>query len=150
MKHELHDVLDSMHYDEEWFWGEYRVLSGFERREGGQGVVQFMRWTRTDEPVAVKFFLSQAAHEAEIQLYAVDGLRSIMPRVLKYADAGCIKSATGYAFPACMVMERGESLKEWCEHAQPKFLTVVDVRPRCVCWPACLRMCPVACMHGQG
>lgn len=125
---DLHDVLDLMHYGSEEFWGEYRVLSGFERRGGGQGVVQFMRHMWNEDLVAVKFFLSHDAYDAEMALYAVDGLRGMMPRVIKYADDGHVKTAAGYAFPACMVMEKGESLKEWREHARPEFLTVVDVR----------------------
>ena len=128
MRVRLRDELDVMHHTEELFMGMYQVLSGFERREGGQGVVQYMRRVRTDEPVAVKFFLSSAAFTAEMQLHDVPCLRSMMPALKAVGDGGQVRSKREFDFPAFMVMERGESLKEWRERVQPELTTVVDVR----------------------
>jgi len=105
----------------------YRVLSPREQREGGQGVVHFMRWARTEEPVAVKFFLSQVAFDEEMQLYAEERLRSMMPVMRDAMRAGEVKSFSGYAFPAFVVLERGESLQDWRRIVQPRITTVVDV-----------------------
>jgi hypothetical protein len=37
-----------------------------ERRSGGQGLVQFMRDSNSDEAVAVKFFFRKAAFDSEV------------------------------------------------------------------------------------
>lgn len=124
LQHELILMCDR----QEQFMGAYRVLSPVEQREGGQGLVQFMRWAHTEEPVAVKFFLSQATFDEEMQLYAEERLRSMMPVMRDAMRAGEVKSFSGYAFPAFVVLERGESLQDWRRIVQPRITTVVDVR----------------------
>ena len=125
--------LDHMRRHDELFLGQYAVLPWTERREGGQGVVQFMRSTRAEEFVAVKFFLSETAYDTEMQLYEVDVLRSMMPEIrmeLRNVDAA-ERSNRGYAWPPCIVLEKGESLQEWKARTQPAFSTILDVRPCC-------------------
>ena len=124
LQHELVGMCDR----EELFMDAYRVLSPREQREGGQGVVQFMRWARTDEPVAVKFFLQQTTFDEEMQLYAEVSLRSMMPVMREAMRAGKVKNRSGYMFPAFAVLERGESLQEWRRNVMPQTATVVDVR----------------------
>ena len=122
--------LDHMRRHDELFLGQYAVLPWTERREGGQGVVQFMRSTRTDEAVAVKFFLSRTALETELELYDVEVLRSMMPAVkheVRNADKA-ERNSRGYPWPPCIVLEKGESLQEWKAKTQPAFSTIVDVR----------------------
>ena len=122
--------LDAMHEHQELFLGRYSVLPRTERREGGQGVVQFMRNTRSEAAVAVKFFLSRAAFAAELELYGVGVLRGMMPEVrLKVRnDDAAQRSSRGYAWPPCIVLEKGESLQEWKARTKPAFSTVLDVR----------------------
>ena len=115
---------------DERFLGQYAVLSWTERREGGQGVVQFMRNTRAEIFVAVKFFLSHKAYDTEMQLYKVDVLRSMMPAIrleLRNGD-NVERSSRGYPWPPCIVLEKGESLQEWKARTQPAFSTILDVR----------------------
>ena len=130
-KAKLITELDHMRRHNELFLGQYALLPWTERREGGQGVVQFMRSTRAEEFVAVKFFLSDTAYETEMRLYKVDVLRSMMPAIrmeLRNADAA-ERSSRGYPWPPCIVLEKGESLQEWKARTQPAFSTILDVRP---------------------
>ena len=132
-KTKLITELDHMRRHDELFLGQYAVLPWTERREGGQGVVQFMRSTRAEEFVAVKFFLTDTAYDTEMQLYEVDVLRSMMPAIrmeLRNVDAA-ERSSRGYAWPPCIVLEKGESLQEWKARTQPAFSTILDVRPCC-------------------
>ena len=129
-KERLTTELDHLRRHNENFLGQYAVLPWTERREGGQGVVQFMRSARTEEAVAVKFFLSRNAFHAELELYRVDVLRSMMPAIrleLSNAD-GAERNSRGYSWPPCIVIEKGESLQEWRARTKPAFSTIVDVR----------------------
>eukprot|EP00892_Ulva_mutabilis_P004530 jgi/Ulvmu1/2449/UM136_0001.1 len=127
-KERLMNELDGMRARDERFMGQFAVLPWTERREGGQGVVQFMRSTRTDDAVAAKFFLSQKAFDTELELYQVDVLRSMMPKVqleVRNAD-GEERNGRGYPWPPCIVLEKGESLQEWKAKTKPAFSTIVD------------------------
>ena len=129
-KERLKTELDHMRRRSENFLRQYAVMPWTERREGGQGVVQFMRSARTEEAVAVKFFLSRTAFDAELTLYRVDVLRSMMPAIrleLNNAD-GAERNSRGYTWPPCIVIEKGESLQEWKAKTKPAFSTTVDVR----------------------
>ena len=122
--------LNAVRKHRELFLGKYTVLPWTERREGGQGVVQFMRSKRSDVAVAVKFFLSRTAYDAELELYRVDVLRGMMPEVqLTVANGDAAeRSSRGYAWPPCIVLEMGESLQEWKARTRPAFSTILDVR----------------------
>ena len=151
-KERLTTELDHMRRHNEQFLRQFVVLPWTERREGGQGVVQFMRSARTEEAVAVKFFLSRSAFDAELELYQVDVLRSMMPAVrleLSNADAA-ERNSRGYPWPPCIVIEKGESLQEWKAKTQPAFTTIVDVRmpsrTRATQMPKpCIALLPVPC-----
>eukprot|EP00892_Ulva_mutabilis_P004133 jgi/Ulvmu1/2091/UM124_0006.1 len=127
-KKQLIGELDLMRQNSELFIRQFAVLPWTERREGGQGVVQFMRSTRTEEAVAVKFFLSRAAYDSELDLYKVEVLRNMMPAVrMDISNAnGEEQSCRGYPWPPCIVLEKGESLLDWKAKTQPAFSTIVD------------------------
>ena len=130
-KERLRTELDHMRRRGELFLDHYMVLPWTERREGGQGIVQFMRCTRTDKAVATKFFLSRRGFETELELYEVDILRSMMPAVqLTLSNSNAAdRNSRGYPWPPCIVLEKGESLQEWKAKTKPAFSTIVDVRP---------------------
>ena len=125
--------LDYMRQSDERFLGQFAVLPWTERREGGQGVVQIMRSVRLEEFVAVKFFLSRAAFDAELELYRVEALRNMMPEikmeVSNNESSEIERNSRGYPWPPCIVLEKGESLQEWKAKTRPAFSTIVDVRP---------------------
>ena len=146
LQHELVRMCDG----EELFMGAYRVLSPQEQRVGGQGVVQFMRWARTEEPVAVKFFLSQATFDEEMQLYAEESLRSMMPVMREAMRAGQVRRSSGYVFPAFAVLERGESLQDWRRNVLPQTATVVDVRALLTCMYPCRLSTSVSLSAARG
>ena len=117
--------------------GAYRVLSPQEQRVGGQGVVQFMRWARTEEPVAVKFFLSQATFDEEMQLYAEESLCSMMPVMREAMRAGQVRRSSGYVFPAFAVLERARVCRigggTFCRRRPPWWMCMPFLR---ACTPA--------------
>ena len=42
---------------------------------------------------------------------------------------GQVKASTGYVFPPCIIIERGESLDQWAKReAQRDFVTTLQVR----------------------
>ena len=129
-KQRLTAELNAIRRHGELFLRKYAVLPWTERREGGQGVVQFMRSTRSDDAVAVKFFLSETAFAAELELYGVGVLRGMMPAVrLKVGNGDeAERNSRGYPWPPCIVLEKGESLQEWKARTQPAFSTILDVR----------------------
>lgn len=130
-KHQLGYELDHLRHTSELFLGRYVVLSVHERREGGQGVVQFMRSALSEEAVAVKFFLSRSAFEQETALYSNEVLKGMMPatrEVVGNTD-GVAVSSRGYQWPPFIVLEKGESLQEWAQREEARYSTIMDVRP---------------------
>lgn len=77
----LEHALDNMCAAEVAFMGEFRLLGPMERRGGGQGLVQFAIQLRTNDPVAIKFFMNSRAFECERDLYSQVHLRGMMPAV---------------------------------------------------------------------
>ena len=139
--------LDHLRSTAELFLGKYVVLSTHERREGGQGVVQFMRSVVTEEAVAVKFFLSRSAFEQETALYSNDVLKGMMPatrEVVGNVEGGAM-SLRGYRWPPFIVLEKGESLQEWAQREEARYSTIMDVRSLsffllfCQCFSFCVR-----------
>eukprot|EP00892_Ulva_mutabilis_P003554 jgi/Ulvmu1/1570/UM110_0033.1 len=143
-KERLMTELDGMRARDEQFLGRFAVLPWTERREGGQGVVQCMRSTRTEQFVAVKFFCSRAVYDTELQLYKVDVLRSMMPAIqMEMGNAdGAARNSRGYPWPPCIVLEKGESLQEWKAKTQPEFSTIIDA--------LCLITQRLEALHGSG
>lgn len=126
--------LDCMRSYGEFFLGEYEVMSRQERHRGGQGVVQCMRGVgkRSGIDVAVKFFLSSEDFDTEFNMYKVEELRSMMPRIdreEKNEDLG-LKNSRGYPWPSFIVLEKGQSLLEWKKQLrnEPDVSTIVNVR----------------------
>jgi serine/threonine protein kinase len=65
----------------------------------------------------------------EQALYASADLREMMPAVrdiLPNSD-GALKTADGWTFPPCIVMEKGEALDDWAARIRPDFPTVLMV-----------------------
>jgi hypothetical protein len=129
----LEDALDALHALRQPFMGQFELLSSIERRSGGQGLVQFARSQDTPGEFAIKFYTHRAAFERESALYCVDALRSMMPATHEILpndgrDGQPIEhSPTGFAWPPCIVVERGESLDEWARRETPDFITIMQV-----------------------
>jgi hypothetical protein len=107
--------------------------------------VQFARGVNDGKDYAIKFFTAREAFEREDALYSNKVLRDMMPAV-KMIEAnadGRIRSRSGWPFPPCIVIERGESLDKWAERLRPDFPTILQARaPH---WPPpSLRTLPVA------
>ena len=109
----------------------------------GQAVVQFAE-DREGVAYALKFFLDNEAFHSEAYLYASYGTAlphpskasgpgmpvgpaQFLPRVQCVRDCGC--DPQGARLPPCIVMEKGESLHEWCNRADPDLFASVAVRP---------------------
>jgi hypothetical protein len=93
--------------------------------------LQFARGVRDGKDYAIKFFTLREAFEREDALYSNKVLRDMMPAVqLIEANANSsIRSPSGWPFPPCIVIERGESLDKWAERIRPDFPTILQVRP---------------------
>jgi serine/threonine protein kinase len=91
--------------------------------------MQFARGWHDGEDYAIKFFTVREAFEREDALYSNAVLRDMMPAVkLIEANAdGGLRSASGWPFPPCIVIERGESLDKWAERLRPDFPTILQV-----------------------
>ena len=90
--------------------------------------LQFARDDETGDDFAIKFFTLRENFDRESQLYANPALRSMMPAVravVPNAD-GAVRSASGWSFPPCIVIERGESLDKWAQRIEPDFVTILQ------------------------
>jgi hypothetical protein len=116
-------------HSREPFLGRFVFLNAMNRRRGGQGMVQFATRLDGGGGVAIKFFLRMAAFEREENLYTRPELRTMMPAVIgmERNASGAIRSPSGWPFPPCIVVERGESLDEWALRIVPDFPTVLTV-----------------------
>lgn len=116
-----------------------QVLSAMERRSGGQGLVQFVRAVNSEEAFAVKFFFKSAAFDAEVALYQDPVLRGMMPATRGFVgnDARDVCAASGYAWPPCIIIERGESLQEWRKRENEDFITTLQVQAHLSIMPTC-------------
>ena len=77
---------------------------------------------------AVQFYTHREAFDAELQLYLDPTLQQLMPRrheVLANADDG-VRTPSGFVFPPCIVLERGESLDEFARNVEYEFITVMQ------------------------
>lgn len=113
--------------------GRYVPLGPEQRRAGGNGAVQFAVVRETGEHVALKFFARRAAFLRTEALYKHSALREFMPHILAIEampeedDSGIPSAAIadddhpGYTFPPCIVMERGECLRDWAAAQRPEF-----------------------------
>jgi serine/threonine protein kinase len=109
--------------------GRYLMLSSVDRRAGGQGVVQFARGNGSAKEYAVKFYTQFEAFYRERDLYMEPCLREMMPatqEIIGNEDAA-IRMPTGFVFPPCIVIEKGESLDVWALRERHDFVTVLQV-----------------------
>lgn len=126
----LEDALDWMAASGRPFLGQYTVLPAAERRRGGQGVVQFVRSRASGEEFAVKFYAARTSFERERALYMDASLRTMMPATRAFIGNynGAVSGPNGYVFPPCIIIERGESLKEWAKReSATDFITNMQV-----------------------
>ena len=82
------------------------------------------------EEFAVKFYAGRSAFERERRLYMDPALRPMMPatRAVIGNYNGAVRGPNGYRFPPCIIIEKGESLKEWARReARPDFITTMQV-----------------------
>ena len=149
----------------------------------GQAVVHFAEDSGGVE-YALKFFLDREAFLTEARLYSacgtpLPGIASItslarpaapavqessglelpaaaarfLPRIEAVAD-DC-RDPSGAPLPPCIVMEKGESLQDWSNRAEPDLFAAVAVRCAaqycCACWAgrarcaASVRTCGLKC-----
>ena len=56
-------------------------------------------------------------------------LRDMMPavRMIEPNSDGHVRSRSGWPYPPCIVIERGESLDKWAERLKPDFPTILQV-----------------------
>lgn len=109
----------------------YAPLGADQRRQSGNGLVQFAVARETGEHVALKFFSRRAAFLRTEALYKHSALREFMPHIIAIEtladdeDSGTQSVAIGdnveYTFPPCIVMERGQCLREWAVVQRPEF-----------------------------
>lgn len=87
----LEKALDNLCLTDTLFMGEFKVLGAMERRQGGQGVVQFAVHVKRGDAVAIKFFLNRNAFKCEEELYTVKDLKKMMPAIslLENNDSVC-------------------------------------------------------------
>lgn len=91
--------------------------------------MQYARGDHDGLDYAIKFFTMPEAFEREDALYNNKVIRDMMPAV-KHIEAnanGEVRSASGWPFPPCIVIERGESLDKWAERIKPDFPTTLQV-----------------------
>ena len=116
----------------------------------GQAVVQFAE-DREGVAYALKFFLDIEAFHSEADLYAacstaaqhpstgaVLGMPAGPAQFLPRVESMCKSSSDprGALLPPCIVMEKGESLQEWCNRAEPDLFASIAVRPTSIKLPA--------------
>lgn len=71
------------------------------------------------------------AFKREAQLYANPAFKELMPATLAIAandDGG--ERMRGYAWPPCIIIEKGQSLNEWAHANRSDFVTIFQVRIR--------------------
>lgn len=111
--------------------GRYTPLGPDNRRVSGSGVVQFGIAADTGEHVALKFFARRAAFLRTEALYKHSALREFMPHIIaietlaeddeSVGHSVGIADSAEYSFPPCIVMERGECLRDWAVLQRPDF-----------------------------
>jgi Protein kinase domain len=121
--------LSHMSDVKEPFLGTYLVLSAAHRREGGQGVVQFVQRISDQRDFVVKFLFDSACFARESEFYRHTSIRNVLPDVeAMSANAdGCVRCSNGFAFPPFIIAERGESLNEWTQRVAPDDVTSMFV-----------------------
>ena len=93
----------------------------------GTAVVQFARHMHQVKPAyALKFFQSQKALDAELQLYESDAIRQLLPPIMTMLKEGGA-TADGVALPPLLVVDSGEGLDEWFRRVKPDFLEAATV-----------------------
>jgi hypothetical protein len=98
--------------------------------DAGQAIVQFATSTQDQGQYALKFFIAPEEYEAEANVYGNAALSKLLPRLTACIEnkVGVLVDPSGKKLPPCIIMERGESLDEWCRRNQPDFLTSMRVR----------------------
>jgi hypothetical protein len=93
----------------------------------GQAVVQFAKGVYSDDEYAIKFFVRADIFEAERSLYHNATFSDLLPNVDGFYSNEDLGTG-GHALPACIVMEKGESLDEWSRRRRPDLYAAMPVR----------------------
>lgn len=88
----LKSALDQASQHQELFLGRFELLGENDRREGGQGVVQFARVKATGAGVAIKFFWNRNSFDCEERLYSRPALRGLMPAITLIENNDAVRS----------------------------------------------------------
>lgn len=115
----------------------------------GQAIVQFARSAADgcQRTYALKFFLKQKDFESEKAFYRNSPIGKLLPMLAGLVEDGELKDLDDHALPPCIIMERGESLNEWCKRRKPDIWGVMPVRHALLvsCWK--LEKLPVYYLH---
>ena len=77
---------------------------------------------------ALKFFLKEKDFESEKSIYRNSPIGKLLPMLAGLVEDGQLSDPDGHALPPCIIMERGESLNEWCQRRKPDIWGVMPVR----------------------
>ena len=93
-------------------------------------MVQFCRSVHDTREYAIKMFAVPTAFAAEAAMYKDSTISNFLPRVEAMHDGNDadITDPAGSALAPCIVMEKGESLNEWSERAEPDLFMSIAVR----------------------
>lgn len=96
----------------------------------GQAIVQFARSATEgcQKSFALKFFLKEKDFESEKSIYRNSPIGKLLPMLAGLVEDGQLSDPEGHALPPCIIMERGESLNEWCQRRKPDIWGVMPVR----------------------
>jgi hypothetical protein len=84
----------------------------------------------------VQFYTHREAFDSELELYSDPTLQQLMParhEVVPNGDGRTV-SPSGFPFPPCIVLERGESLDEFARNVAYEFITVMQARAPPAAW----------------
>jgi hypothetical protein len=89
----------------------------------GQAIVQFARSATegSQKTYALKF-------ESEKSIYRNSPIGKLLPMLAGLVEDGQLQDERGHPLPPCIIMERGESLNEWCQRRKPDIWGVMPVR----------------------
>jgi hypothetical protein len=88
---------------------------------------------------AIKVYAVREAFDAEAAMYNDEGMRAFLPRAeaIHAGDDPRVIDPDGNPLSPCIIMEKGESLKEWSARAEPDIFMSIAVRPgACMCKPS--------------
>ncbi|NJR41862.1 MAG: hypothetical protein HC767_03580 [Akkermansiaceae bacterium] len=71
--------------------------------------------------------MKQKDFESEKSIYRKSPIGKLLPMLAGLVEDGEISDSDGHPLPPCIIMERGESLNEWCQRRKPDIWGVMPV-----------------------